>query len=1130
MGNGRRLGESVGESTGEGMGESPGGSGTRWGRLLAAALALTGMGCGLLQLSARHASQNAKVHLPDAPISALRTSTNSRTNARSVLSQLPLIFEPNQGQADPAVRFLAHGTGYGLFLDASGAVLAVPSSPHSRAQVTPLRMQLVDPNPHATLTGTGPLPGHTNYFIGNDPRQWRRNIPQFSGVRYENIYPGIDLIFYGNKGQLEYDFHVAPGADPARAEMEFDGATRLEVSHGDLILDRGPEGRVLFRAPHIYQRFPNREAGRDQAGREQTVSGGFVLRSATRAGFEIGPYDHCRELVIDPLPEIETYFGGNGTDTFPTIAVDPSGDFLYLAGTTTSATTSFPGGLVPTQIGPGSDVFIAQIIPSQPPSVSYITFLGGSAADTATGVAVDGSGNAYLVGNTTSTDFPTTATTAYQTAPRGKTVTCTGTCHSIFVSVLNSTGAALTYSSYVSGTGDDLSTGMTIDANADVFLTGTTTSNDQPTISDVFPATEAPPAAQTAYQTFPLAPLQFFVTKVNTASAGNASIAYSTYFGGGTPTTASATGGGIAVDSTGNIYFSGTTNFIFTGSGRPPDFPILNAYQPCLDTPPTTIIVNPIQCPTTGTTATDAFLAKLNPNTSGQQLLFSTYLGGSGTDSSTSVAIDSSAANIYLTGTTNSTDFILPNASGAFQSANTCGTCAYVARFSNPVLSSTTQTDVDLTYFSYLGGTANDGVTNGLSVSVDTASDALVTGSTTSPTLPFTPGPLQSTLNGPQNAFFARLNTGTLTGQNAVGSYVTYYGGNGTDRGTSVIIDRNTNIYFAGDTTSSNLSTINPLQTALNGPQNDFFVKLGTAADLCMNCVLPTLSVTSGDVGAGTTVTATFTVINNGPDLATNIVVSGSAFPTNNVSFKTASATAGTCTSQVTNGGLACTIDSLEPGSSATVTFGVVPSVSGSYQISATVSSIYNNDPLPNNNTVSIPFQAAGFTLNAAPNSETVSAGQSTTYSVAINPSPIYSSPISLSTSGTPNAATAIFSPSSVTPGTTPVTVTLTVSTTARLQPIASLRSRGARFYALWLALPGLALIGLGTGSRRRRKRVLGVLLFCALFALVMFQPACHAGTTTTPSSGTPAGTYAITITATSGSLTENTVVNLQVQ
>lgn len=1117
MGNGRRSGNSVG-----------------WGSVLGAGLALVAAGCGLLGLSARHSGRNAGVQVPDSPMFSTMSGTmaaamgagangaaNSKSNLHSVLGQMPLIFEPNQGQSDPGVRFLAHGVGYGLLLDSDGAVLAVPTATHSGSHAASLRIKLVDSNPRAVLTGTGPLPGHSNYFLGNDPRKWHSNVPQFAGVRYENIYPGIDLVFYGNRGQLEYDFHVAPGADPLRAQMEFDGARRLELSRGDLILDRGADGRVLFHAPRIYQRY---------GGREQSVPGGFVLRTASRAGFEIGAYDHSRELIIDPVPEIETYFGGNGSDTFPSIAIDPSGTFIFLAGSTTSSPTSFPlGGILPTQIGPGANVFVAKLSNTQPPSVSYITFLGGTGTDTATGVAVDGSDDAYLVGNTTSTDFPITQSTAYQIAPETKGTQCTSACDSIFVSVLNPTGAAfLNYSSYVSGNGNDVSTGMAIDAKGDVFITGTTTSSDQPSITDAFPATEAPPAAQTAFQTFQLAPLQFFVTKVNTTTAGNASIAYSTYFGGGTPSSASAllpnVGGGIAVDSTGNIYFSGTTNFVFTGSGRPPDFPILNAYQPCLDTPPVTVVTNPVLCTgTTSTTNTDAFVAKLNPNaTPGQQLQFSTYLGGTGTDSSTGLAIDSGAANIYITGTTNSTDFIVPTGTGAFQPANTCGTCAYVGRFNNP-----TAVDMSLTYFSYLGGTAADGVTNGLAISVDTASGALLTGSTTSPTLPVTAGALESHISGPQNAFFARIDTTTVTGQTEVGSYLTYFGGNGMDRGTSVTIDANTNTYFAGDTTSTNLPLANPLQSKLNGPKNDFFVKLGTAADLCMNCVAPTISQ-PGDVNAGNPVTTIYTLLNNGPDLATDVVVSLTV--PSGVTFDSATITGGTCTSQVTNGNVTCTVSTLQPAATATITFVITPITQGNYQTSATASSVFNNDPDPNNNTASMPFTGAAFGLTAGPSSQTIAAGQTAIYTVTLNPVPIYTAGITLSAGNLPNDTTATFAANPLTPNNGPAATKLTLATTARLVPITRLRPRDGRFYAFWLAIPGLAVFGLRTGSKRRRQRVFGALLLCFLFAMVLLQPACKGNTQTTPVSGTPAANYTVTITATSGTLTQTTSVNLTVQ
>jgi hypothetical protein len=1111
---------------------------------LGAGLALVAAGCLLLGVSARHSSESAAAQPPDSPlgaatsgarlIAANQIAANQHPDLHSVLGQLPLIFEPNQGQADRSVRFLAHGVGYGLYLDSAGAVLAVPTaSAKSAPRVAALRMKLVDPNPQAVLSRTGQLPGHSNYFIGNDPHKWHRNIPQFSGVRYQNIYPGIDLVFYGNGGQLEYDFQVAPGADASRAQMEFDGATGLKLSHGDLILNPSSDGRVLFHAPHIYQRIGDRE---------QSVSGGFALLGGNRAGFEIGPYDHSRELIIDPVPEIESYFGGSGSDTFPSIAVDPSGTFLYLAGTTTSPQSSFtsattttqtsiPSTLTITPTGP-THVFVAKILPSQPPAVEYETFLGGSDTDTATGVAVDGAGDAYLVGNTTSPDFPTTPTTAYQNAPETKTVTCTGTCSSIFVSVIDPQGTGfLNYSSYISGDGNDVSSGMAIDANGDVFITGTTTSNDTPSITDAFPATEAPPAAQTGFQIFPLASLQFFVTKVNTQIAGTASIAYSTYFGGGTPSNPDPTenvGGGIAVDAAGNMYFSGTTNFVFTGTGRPPDFPILNPYQPCLNTPPPTVITTPLSCSPPFSSNTDAFVAKLNPNTvPGQQLGFSTYLGGSNNDSSTSLAIDSGAANIYVTGTTNSNDFILPTGTASFQSSNTCGTCAYVGRFNNPK-----SANMSLTYFSYLGGTSNDGVTNGLAVSVDNANGALLTGSTTSATLPVTASALQSSRNGPQNAFFARIDTATVSGQSAIGSYLTYFGGNGFDRGTSVIIDpNNTNTYLAGDTTSTNLPTENPLlpPPPLNGTTpHEFFVKLGTSADLCMNCVPPVISPSEGIVPAGSQITIGYTVLNNGPDLATDIEVLGST-SSSSVAIKSASASSGTCTTQVSGGNVGCNIQTLQPGATATIKFNVVPSAAGNYETTATVSSLLSeNDPNPGNNVEQASFTASDFSVKAAPASETINAGQTASYIVTLTPSSVYSASISLTASSSPGltATTMSFLSNSLTPGQASVATTLNVATTPRLIPVAGLRHRGA-VYAFWLALPGLGLLGLGAGGKR--KHIIGIMML-ALCALILFQPACSSSTQPTAVSGTPAGTYTITVTATSGSDTHQKNVTLNVQ
>src|SRR5258708_3069049 len=407
----------------------------------------------------------------------------------------------------------------------------------------------------AAIRGTDTLPGKTNYFLGSDPTKWLHNVSQFARVQYDNVYPGINLVFSGNQGRLEYDFQVAPGADPGQAELEFDGSTPIELSNGNLIL-RGDTDGVRFEAPRVYQQV---------AGRQQSVEGRFVMRAANRVGFEIGAYDHTRELTIDPVltTGFSTYFGGSGNETSPSIAVDSSHN-IYLAGSTTSPVNTFPQpAAASTLIGTNPNVFVAKLDPSGT-SVTYLTFLGGGGSDSSVGVAVDGAGNAYIAGTTTSgiggsANFPTTSNTAYQIAPASGS---TGTSHA-FVSVLNFSGAALNYSSYLSGNGTDVASGMAIDNKGNVYVTGSTTSIDAGSSSDQFPASALPQAQP--FQPLSRATFQFFVTKVNTNAPGIGSIAYSTYFGGAVPSSgAAAVGGGIAGDTTGNIYFTGTTNFTYT--------------------------------------------------------------------------------------------------------------------------------------------------------------------------------------------------------------------------------------------------------------------------------------------------------------------------------------------------------------------------------------------------------------------------------------------------------------------------------------------------------------------------------------------------------------------------------------
>jgi Big-like domain-containing protein/beta-propeller repeat-containing protein len=611
--------------------------------------------------------------------------------------RLPLVFEVNQGQSDPQVKFLSRGAGYSLFLTPTGAVLTLArvsrQEPGSTAakdllsreeRFAVLGMELVGANAKTQLVGQDELPGKSNYFIGNNPAQWRRNVPTYAKVKYEGIYPGIDLVYYGNQRQLEYDFIVAPGADPHRIEFDVRGAQRIRRDErGDLVLKMG-EGEIRWHKPTVYQ---------EKGGARQEIAAHYSIAGANRVGFALAKYDASRPLYIDPLI-YSTYLGGSGLDNSSAIAVDSAGN-AYVTGWTTSV--NFPTKN-PLQ-GFHTDfqtTFVTKINPAGSALV-YSTYLGGSVNEIASGIAVDSAGNAFVTGQTSSPDFPTM--NPLQSSFGGGA--------DVFVAEINSAGSALVYSTYLGGSSYDEGDGIAVDSAGNTYVAGSTQSADFPTTPGVFQTTcnrggECVGSGDA------------FVAKIGPAGSA---LVYSTYLGGSTSDIAHA----IAVDSAGDVYV--------TGGSFSTDFPTLN----------------PVQAVNAG--SFDAFVAKLNP--AGSALIYSTYLGGGGYDpGGLGIAIDG-AGNAYVTGHTESTDF--PTTLGAFQT--TCHGCDPINHTGDAFAAKLTSNGV-LVYSTFLGG---GGTEWGTGIAVDSAGNAYVTGFTSSTDFP-TMNPLQNVLKGVDNAFVSRLN------------------------------------------------------------------------------------------------------------------------------------------------------------------------------------------------------------------------------------------------------------------------------------------------------------------------------------------------------------------------------------
>jgi hypothetical protein len=699
-----------------------------------------------------------------------------KMDARAV-DKASLGFEENRGQTAPAVKFLAHGPDYAVYLSSSEAVFVHRYS-HPLPEFNPIassaenllgysrgksavRLQWLNSNPRAHVHGMDRQQGTSNYFIGNDPRKWRRKVPLYGRVQFDALYPGIDLVYHGDQKRVEFDYRLAPGADPHAIQLGVGTPSSVGITkEGQLsIIADGDE--VVLLPPVAYQEFD---------GRRQLIPARYVLENNHRVAFDLGAYDHSRPLIIDPVLDFAASFGtGSNSTILSNVTVDPSGN-AYVAGVTCDVNYPVTPGAFQQTGGSNTarecyDIVVSKFDPTGA-SILYSTYIGGTTEISGPGRAVvDAAGELYLVGTTAATDFPTTPG-AYQTQAKGGTCDygpflLQRNCSDALLLKLSADGSSLVFSTLIGGERVELGTALAVDPTTqDIYVTGATNSTLFPIVGS---------AVQTSYgggsciarDSAPC--FDAFVAKF---SADGSTLIASTYFGGDD----NDYGAGIALDPSGNVYVGGSstsTNFPTT----PGAFQTAHA----------------------GTaTQPDAMVFKLNPALS--TLQYSTLIGGGDYDLGLALQVDSTGS-AYITGSTASSDF--PTTAGSFQTAYagpanadcpdeidssllnqpTCGD-AFVAKL-NPAGSA-------LTFSTLLGGSSQDIAFN---LALDSSKNVWVFGQTNSTDFPYTPDAYYQATGGA--LFLAEISADGKTNL-----FSTPVGGNGLALGLA--IDPTNDVFVAG--------------------------------------------------------------------------------------------------------------------------------------------------------------------------------------------------------------------------------------------------------------------------------------------------------------------------------------------
>jgi hypothetical protein len=660
-------------------------------------------------------------------------------------AKLDLGFEPNRGQAAAGVAYLAHGPGYGIALTPDGVSLALPAAAATQpAAADRVHLHFAGATPDSTLQGTDLLPGTSNYFRAGAQPLHLTDVPTFAAVT-QDLGAGLSVVYHGNGPNLQFDFHVSPGTDPAAVRIAYEGARDATVeAQGQLTLHLASGQALVVQAPVLYQTAAD--------GTRQSVAGGYVVQDDGSIGFHVGPYDPSRELVLDPTLSLSSYLGGSNTDNGNAIAVDGAGD-IYLVGGTSSANFPTANAYDSTLATGMGDAFLTKVSASG--VILFSTYLGGvnlTQNEAGLAVAVDAAGSAYLTGQAGSSDFPTTSG-AYQTSLSGTS--------DAFVTKFAPAGNALVFSTLLGGSSTESGRAIGVAADDSVFVAGQTASTNFPTAS---PAQSSNGGGNDG-----------FVTKLKPDGSG---LVFSTYAGGsGTDDLR-----GLAVDTSGRVVVVGTT--ASTGLGTS------GAYQ-------------------TSLSGTQDILVRRY--TAAGALDWSSYLGGSGTEWGNAVGLDSSG-HVYVAGFTQSSGLAT---SGAYQTALSGGQDALVAQLSAD--------GSTLGWLSYLGGGNTEEATG---LGVDLSANVYVAGLTNSQSPSGFP-----TSNAVQSSYGGSTHDAFITAFNAGGASVawsTYLGGNGDDTAAGLALDLDNNVYVTGSTASGNLTTVSPFQGTLGGGTDAFLAKLLT--------------------------------------------------------------------------------------------------------------------------------------------------------------------------------------------------------------------------------------------------------------------------------------------------------------